>query len=147
MPAIDYKARRERCYHMLKKTVAERGRVPFTKKNQKYAKILIFMFESLTEMARNKKLQNNECVVFKVQFVTTCFNSHKNQHVDKVVFDYAITGKSARLKCFELQHCSKEELIFLLEDFSAYYGLTLGKRNSKYIDPEEENKYTIRIPF
>ena len=147
MPATNYRARRERCYELLTKAVAEKGRLPYYKKNQKYAKMMIFMYESLTEMANNKNLQNGDCVLYKINFLNICYNSKTTQRTEKVIFEYAITGKSCRLKCFEIQHCSREDFIITLETFAAYYGLTLSKGNFKYTNPEEENKYVIRIPF
>ena len=40
----------------------------YYKKNQKYAKMMIFMYESLTEMAHNKNLHNGDCVLYKINF-------------------------------------------------------------------------------
>ena len=82
-------------------------------------------------MAHNKNLQNGECVLYKINFLNTCYNSKTTQRTEKVIFEYAITGKSRRLKCFEIQNCSREDFIIMLESFAAYYGLTLSKGNFK----------------
>ena len=60
--------RRIRRYAALKTVIDQKGRLPFYKNNQKFAKFMMFMYENLYEMASKPGLQNNDGILYKISF-------------------------------------------------------------------------------
>ena len=140
------KEQRQMRYAVLRKCVEEKGRIPFQKENQKHAKLMMFMYETLYDMANKSFMQNNDGVLYKIHFTNTYNISSKQKYNGKVILEYGIYSTTSRFKAFEMQHMSQEQIILLLKNFAEYYGLSFEEERSVYTKSNTEHKYTISLP-
>lgn len=139
--------RRIRRYAALKTVIDEKGRLPFYKNNQKFAKLMMFMYETLYEMASKTGLQNNNGVLYKISFLAAGFKAGMPaENRIKVLFEYAIRPGSCRMKSFEFQHTNKTEFICAIKTFAEYYGLSFSEGEEKYTRTAKDHSYAISLP-
>ena len=139
--------RRIRRYAALKTVIDEKGRLPFYKNNQKFAKFMVFMYESLCEMASKPGLQNNDGVLYKISFLASGIRvGAPVENRVKVLFEYAIRPGSCRMKCFEFPHTNSKEFIYVLKTFAEYYGLSFSEGEEKYTRTAKDHSYAISLP-
>ena len=138
---------RKKRYAFLKDAIDTKGRLPFYKEYQKYAKIMMFIYESLRDMAENEGLQNNEGILFRMRFLESGFRGGKGITTVnlKILLEHAIRPGSCRMKSFEIEHTNKTEVLCALETFANYYGLTFGQEE-KYTRLDSEKLYIISLP-
>ena len=139
--------RRIRRYAALKTVIDQKGRLPFYKNNQKFAKFMMFMYDNLYEMASKPGLQNNDGILYKISFLVSGFRSGApdENHI-KVLFEYAIRPGSCRMKCFEFSHTNKTEFVCALKTFAEYYGLSFSEGEEKYTRTNKDHSYAISLP-
>lgn len=140
------KEQRQMRYAVLRKCVEEKGRIPFRKENQKHAKLMMFMYETLYDMANKSFMQNNDGVLYKIHFTNTYNISSKQKYSGKVILEYGIASATSRFRAFEMQHMSQEQIILLLKNFAEYYGLSFEEERGVYTKSNTEHKYTISLP-
>lgn len=140
------KEQRQMRYAVLRKCVEEKGRIPFRKDNQKHAKLMMFMYETLYDMANKSFMQNNDGVLYKIHFTNSYNISSKQEYNGKVILEYGISSATSRFKAFEMQHMSQEQIILLLKNFAEYYGLSFEEERGVYTKSSTEHKYTISLP-
>lgn len=135
-------------YAKLLEVLKTKGRLPFHKGYQKYTKLMMFIYESLLDMATNTGYQNNDGLLYKIRFTSNCVNPNLKQkeYHGKILFEYGMGPRSSHFKSFEIQHVTKEELVILFTTFAEYYGLILVKKEAKYIRSATDYEYTINLP-
>lgn len=137
---------RQMRYANLRKCIEEKGRIPFQKGNQKHAKLMMFMYETLYDMANKSFMQNNDGILYKIHFTNSYNISSKQKFIEKVILEYGISSGTSRFKAFEMQHMSIEQLILLLKRFAEYYDFSFEEERSMYTKSNTEHKYTISLP-
>ena len=142
----NFNEHRKQRYNALKKCVEEKGRIPFRKENQKHAKLMMFMYESLQNMANSSHLQNIDGILFKIHFTSTYNISLTQNHNVKVILEYGISSGTSRFKAFDTQHMSVGQIVLLLKSFAEYYDLSFEEERGVYTKSNTEHKYTIRLP-
>ena len=111
------KEQRQMRYAVLRKCVEEKGRIPFRKENQKHAKLMMFMYETLYDMANKSFMQNNDGVLYKIHFTNTYNISSKEKYSGKVILEYGIASATSRFRAFEMQHMSQKKDHSTLQSF------------------------------
>lgn len=135
---------RIRRYENLKKVLEERGRLPFYKQYHKYAKLMMFFYETLMEITMKNGLQNRDGVLFKVK-LSHYSTRHNSDLSGRLLFECGC-GSYALIKSFEVEHTSKETVATMLEDFANYYGLVFKKKDEKYYSVSGSYDYKISLP-
>ena len=145
--STNLKEARIRKYTKLQKVVEEKGRLPFHRGYQKYAKIMMFIYETLLEMVNKPGLQNNTGLLYKIKFTNNCYFGQKQRdYHGKILFEYGIGADSSRFKSFEIDHISIDAIVLVLNSFAEYYGLEFSVAEEKYTKSSKDKTYIICLP-